>query len=113
MKRLWAKIKIFFFYLFAGMKNANDVAFTGQKDVEAGDGSGIEQQKEVNSVYKDLLRGELTQEVIELRHEMYFAERAYAVLYPQASILLIFMIWSSIPSSIGFVSYDAPILLFI
>ena len=76
MKRLWAKIKIFFFYLFAGMKNANDVAFTGQKDVEAGDGSGIEQQKEVNSVYKDLLRGELTQEVIELRHEMYFAERA-------------------------------------
>jgi len=75
MKKLWLNIKIFFFYLFKGLQNANDVAFTAQKDVTPGADNGIEQQKEVNNVYKDMLKGELTQEVIELRHEMYFSER--------------------------------------
>lgn len=75
-KNILLKIRIFFFYLFSGMKNANDLAFTGNQDADSGNGSSIEQQKEVQSVYKDMLKGELTQEVIELRHEMYFAERA-------------------------------------
>ena len=76
MKKLWLNIRIFFTLLFKGLKNANDVAFTGNKDTDVGNGSSIEQQKEVQSVYKDMLKGEITQEVIELRHEMYFAERA-------------------------------------
>lgn len=76
LKKIWIKIQLFFFYLFSGMKNANDLAFTGNKDADSGNGSSIEQQKEVQNVYKDLLKGEITQEVIELRHEMYFAERA-------------------------------------
>lgn len=75
MKKLWLNIKLFFFYLFRGLKNVDDVAFTSQKDTTPGNDSTIEQQQEVNSVYKDMLKGELTQEVIELRHEMYFAER--------------------------------------
>lgn len=76
MKKLWLNIRIFFTLLFKGLKNANDIAFTGNKDTDIGNGSSIEQQKEVQSVYKDMLKGEITQEVIELRHEMYFAERA-------------------------------------
>lgn len=76
MKKLWLNIRIFFTLLFKGLKNANDIAFTGNKDTDVGNGSSIEQQKEVQSVYKDMLKGEITQEVIELRHEMYFAERA-------------------------------------
>lgn len=76
LKKIWLKIRIFFFYLFSGMKNANDLAFTGNKESVAGNGLSVEQQKETQSVYKDLLKGEITQEVIELRHEMYFAERA-------------------------------------
>lgn len=75
MKKLWLNIKIFFFYLFRGLQNADNLAFTAQKDVDPGVDNGIEQQKEVNNVYKDMLKGELTQEVIELRHEMYFSER--------------------------------------
>lgn len=76
MKKLWLNIRIFFTLLSKGLKNANDIAFTGNKDTDIGNSSSIEQQKEVQSVYKDILKGELTQEVIELRHEMYFAERA-------------------------------------
>lgn len=76
MKKLWLNIRIFFTLLFKGLKNANDIAFTGNKDTDVGNDSSIEQQKEVQSVYKDMLKGEITQEVIELRHEMYFAERA-------------------------------------
>ena len=75
MRKLWLNIKLFFFYFFRGLKNVDDVAFTAQKDTTAGSDSTIEQQQEVNSVYKDMLKGELTQEVIELRHEMYFSER--------------------------------------
>lgn len=75
MKKLWLNIKLFFFYFFRGLKNVDDVAFTSQKDTTVGSDSTIEQQQEVNSVYKDMLKGELTQEVIELRHEMYFSER--------------------------------------
>lgn len=36
----------------------------------------MEQHDEQDSVYKDLLKGEVTQEVRELRHEMYYSERA-------------------------------------
>lgn len=39
------------------------------------DGSGFEKHDEADSVYKDLLKGEVTQSVRELRHEMYYSER--------------------------------------
>ena len=59
MKKLWLNIRIFFTLLFKGLKNANDIAFTGNKDTDVGNGSSIEQQKEVQSVYKDMLKGEI------------------------------------------------------
>ena len=63
------------FHLFSGLRSADKKAFGG-KDTTGGDDSGnIEVQDEENSVLNDLLRGEVTQEVRELRHEMYYAER--------------------------------------
>ena len=64
----------FFFYIFWGLKSADKVAF-GTKEDSSNAGTVLEQQNEQNSVYKDLLKGEVTQEVKELRHEMYFSER--------------------------------------
>lgn len=69
------KIRLFFYYLSYGLKNADNIAFNGQKNNLDNITYGAEQQAEENNVYKDLLKGELTQDVIELRHEMYFAER--------------------------------------
>lgn len=73
MKKLWLNIRIFFHYLAHGMKAADDLLTTSEKT--NADGSGVEQQNEKQSVYADLLKGEVTQEVKELRHEMYYAER--------------------------------------
>jgi hypothetical protein len=56
-----------------GLRGADNLMTSQNK--EDGDGSTIEQKKEVQNVYADLLRGEVTQEVRELRHEMYYAER--------------------------------------
>ena len=44
----------FFFYLFVGLKNVNDSAFTGNKDSDGGNGSNIEQQKEVQETQADI-----------------------------------------------------------
>ena len=63
------------FRLFSGLHSADRKAF-GPKDTTGGDdGGGLEVQDEENNVLHDLLRGEVTQEVRELRHEMYYAER--------------------------------------
>lgn len=74
LKKLWLNIKIFFHYFFAGMRTADNELTTGAKD-SATDGTTIEQKKEADSLYAALLRGEVTQEVREARHEMYYAER--------------------------------------
>ena len=74
MKKLLAKIKILFHYLFVGMRAADTEITTGARDI-SGDGSAIEQKKEQDSLYSALLRGEVTQDVREARHEMYYAER--------------------------------------
>lgn len=74
LKKIYNKIRSFMFYLFWGLKSADKIAFT-TKENSLNDGSVLEQQNEDNVVYKDLLRGEVTQEVKELRHEMYFSER--------------------------------------
>ena len=75
MKKLWLNIKIFFTYLFLGLRSADDKMTVGGKIGDDGDGATITQQKESKSLYEALLRGEVTQEVIEARHEMYYAER--------------------------------------
>lgn len=61
-------------YLFMGLHKA-DVAAFGNDSTNDSSGGAIEVHDERDSVYKAMLRGELTQEVKELRHEMYHAER--------------------------------------
>lgn len=75
MKKLWLNIKLFLISLAWGMKGADKIIANSNKDTEEGDITGIEQHKETNSVYADLLKGEVTQEVKEFRHEMYYSER--------------------------------------
>jgi len=71
---LWDKLRIGFHYLIQGMISGDKVIKSGTGDDSVPVG-GIEQQQEQQSVYKDLLKGEITQEVKELRHQMYFVER--------------------------------------
>ena len=70
MKKIWYKIKLFFIYLFHGMKAADDVLVTSNKDISTG-GSAEEEKIEENNLYASLLKGEVTQEVKDLRYEMY------------------------------------------
>ena len=70
----WDRIRIGFHYLIQGMISGDKVIKSGTGD-DAAPVGGIEQQQEQQSVYKDLLKGEITQEVKELRHQMYFVER--------------------------------------
>ena len=56
------------------MRSADEKITVGGK-MGSDDGTTITQQKESKSLYEALLRGEITQEVIEARHEMYYAER--------------------------------------
>lgn len=74
MKRFWLNIVIFFNTLFRGMKSADMEAFQGTT-TQSKDGSGVEHTQESKNVFQNLLRGELTQEVIEMRYEMYQTER--------------------------------------
>lgn len=75
MKKLFLKIKLFFISLAWGMRGADKVIASSNKEADSSDLAGIEQHKETESVYADLLRGEVTQAVKELRHEMYYADR--------------------------------------
>ena len=75
MKKLWVKLRIFLESIACGMRGADKLLSVSNKENEGGDIGGIEQHKEQQSVYADLLRGEVTQEVKEFRHEMYYAER--------------------------------------
>lgn len=74
MRKLWQTLKLLWYGLFVGMKTTEDSAFhqTGL-DVDAG--SEINQQVADHSVAKALLRGELTQEVIDLRYRTYAVAR--------------------------------------
>ena len=73
-KKLNARLYTFFVYIFYGLKAADKAAFSSDSSANGNKGN-IEVQDEEQSVYKDLLRGEVTQEVRELRHEMYYSER--------------------------------------
>jgi hypothetical protein len=65
---------MFFILLFHGLA-AGDRTIKSSKMDETGPNTAIEEQEEKESVMKDLLRGELTEQVKELRYEMYHAER--------------------------------------
>lgn len=74
IKKTYLWVYTFFHHLFQGLENANSVAFeTGDSSNDSG--GGIEVKKHRKSVLQDLLRGELTEEVKELRYEMYLAEQ--------------------------------------
>ena len=77
MKKLIRYLKIAWYALFYSMRSADKMLATSNQsdDLDANDLGGIEQQQEKQSVYKDLLKGVVTEQVRELRHEMYFAER--------------------------------------
>ena len=68
------KVRLAWYYLIQGMIGGDKIIKSGTGD-DAAHVGGIEQQQEQQSVYKDLLKGEVTQEVKELRHQMYFVER--------------------------------------
>ena len=72
LKKLIKKLKVVFYAIPFGMKAADEMVATSNK--ETTDGTSIQQQIEHKSVYSDLLKGEVTQEVEELRWEMYKAE---------------------------------------
>lgn len=74
MKKLLFNIRSFFYYLFIGLRSADDKITVGGK-IGLAEEPTINQQQESNNLYAQLLRGEITQEVIEARHEMYYAER--------------------------------------
>ena len=75
MKHNWLdKLRITFHYFIRSMISADKTIESDNVDNNIPIG-GIEQQQEQQSVYKDLLKGEVTQEVKELRHQMYFVER--------------------------------------
>ena len=70
MKKLIGNLRLFFYSLFHGMKAADDVLTTSNKELSSG-GAVEEQKMEEHNLYASLLKGEVTQEVKDLRYEMY------------------------------------------
>lgn len=73
-RKLLLDLGILFHAFFRGLRDADAMAFEGKTE-KAKDGISNEEHEEKQNVYKDLLRGEVTQAVKELRHEMYYSER--------------------------------------
>lgn len=75
MKRLFYELKLFFISLFGGMKAADEILTSSNKEISVGDGTVTEQKTEQQNLYAALLKGEVTQEVKDLRYEMYESVR--------------------------------------
>ena len=75
LKKICNNIYSALFYFFSGLKSADKKMLAWDDSSNTLEGGGVEMNEQEDSVYKDLLRGELTQRVKELRHEMYYAER--------------------------------------
>lgn len=74
LRRLYNRINAYWIGLLYGLKETNDVVFTqAGNDVNAG--TEIQQQVSENRVSKDLLKGEVTQQVEELRYRTYKVDR--------------------------------------
>lgn len=71
LKKIYLTFYSIFINLSIGLKKVENQAFNATNT----DSTGIDIVDEAESVYKDLLRGEVTQRVKELRHEMYQADR--------------------------------------
>lgn len=74
MKKIWLKLRLLFVGFFIGMKKTED-DMLHQSGIDVNVGSGVNQQVSDKSVAKALLRGELTQEVIDLRYRTYAVAR--------------------------------------
>ena len=72
--RLKERLKLFWALLFRGMKSADDTITASNKEIEAG-GPAIEEKVQEDNLFAQLLRGEVTQEVKDLRYEMYESVR--------------------------------------
>ena len=75
LKKITNKIYSYLFYFFSGLKSADKKMLASDNSANTLDGGGVEMNEQEDNVFKDLLRGEVTQRVRELRHEMYYAER--------------------------------------
>ena len=68
LKRIIGKIKNLFLAIPFGMKAADELLATSNKDDDAG--SSMHQKISQNNLLNDLLKGEITQEVEELTKEL-------------------------------------------
>lgn len=73
MKKLWIKVKNFIHSLFYGMSSADNVIF--QSSSSNDNNISIIKEQTENRVSKDLLKGEVTQAVEELRYRTYMVDR--------------------------------------
>lgn len=71
-KKMLNKLKKILYALPFGLKAADEMITTSNTDAE--EGSAIHKQVENKSVFQDLVNGELTQQVEELRYETFKAE---------------------------------------
>ena len=74
INRLFNKARAYWYGLFYGLKSTNDTVLT-QVGIDNSVGTEINQQVAENRVSKDLLRGEVTQQVEELRYRTYKIDR--------------------------------------
>lgn len=75
MSNIFSKLKNFFTALFYGMKNTEDIVFKQSGMPNGVNGTTINQTVNDNSVAKALLKGEVTQEVEQLRYRNYLVDR--------------------------------------
>jgi hypothetical protein len=73
-KKTWINIKTLFHLFFRGLHQADKVAF-GSKEESLNKNSSFEQQQEQDCVWNDVLKGELTQRVKDLRYSTSHAVR--------------------------------------
>lgn len=76
-KKIWINIVTFFHLFFRGLHQADKVAF-GSKEESLNKDSSFEQQQEQDCVWNDLLKGEVTQRVKDLRYSTSHAVRESA-----------------------------------
>lgn len=75
LNKIISKIKIFFHYLPYGLKAGDKLITHSNSENSVNNLGGLEEKQEEQNVYKDLLRNEVTEEVKEIRREMYQTER--------------------------------------
>lgn len=74
LNKVFNSLKLTWYYLIQGLIAADKTIVNSQKE-DASSNTVITQEQQQKSVLQDLLRGEVTEEVKELRYEMYHVER--------------------------------------